>query len=397
MLDFAYDAVTPAGRRVSGRYSAATTDQARTALEHDGLLIIQMRAKRRRIQRRFVLRNSDVLDLTRSLAALQQAGMPLALSLANTAAAAPRCAGVLNDLQHRIEKGESFASALRAQPSTFSDIYIGVIAAGERAGDIGSALRRLVAHLEAQAALRSRLQSAAIYPAILAVASMLSAAFLVLYVLPRFAAVLADTGAALPRSTQLLMATVAILRRGWPLALGLVALLPIVPLIVSRSARLRYLASDTLLGVPVLGALRRNILTARFGALCAVMLRGGAPLTAVLTDAAASIGDPVAAEDVRNIRKEIETGRSFQVAVANARSFAPVLTQLVAVGEGAGQLAEFLAHAATVCAESAERRMLRFVTLAEPVVILGFGLMVGFIAISLLQAVYSVNSTVTAP
>ncbi|HEY0811251.1 MAG TPA: type II secretion system F family protein, partial [Longimicrobiales bacterium] len=98
--------------------------------------------------------------------------------------------------------------------------------------------------------------------------------------------------------------------------------------------------------------------------------------------------------DVQRIKQDVEAGRSFRDALARATIFPPILIQLAAVGENAGRLAEFLAHSADVCAESAERRLLRYVNLAEPLMILGFGLLIGLVAVSLLQAVYSVNGSV---
>jgi type II secretory pathway component PulF len=167
-------------------------------------------------------------------------------------------------------------------------------------------------------------------------------------------------------------------------------------LAMRKSERGQLVAAELLLKTPVLGELRKNILAARFGSLSAVMLEGGSPLASMLDDVAASIGDPVARRDVQTIKQEVESGISFHGALTRASSFPPVLAQLVAVGENSGSLSDFLAGAADMCAESAERRMLRFVTLAEPLMILAFGLLIGFVAVSLLQAVYSVNGSVAA-
>ena len=394
---FSYHAVSPLGTRDSGKIPAINEIQARWELEARGLLVIRLSSAREHLDASAIrLRSADVLNLTRSMAALLKAGMPLAAALKHGSSASPGSEKLLDTLRQRIEKGDTLADALRQYPGTFTGVYVGVIAAGERTGDLAGAFQRLVGHLEQQAALRSRIQSAAIYPSLLAVVSILATVFLVGYVLPRFAGILAETGAALPRSTTFLIAASTWARNMWPFFVLLAASAILGALAIRRSERARLAAAKILLRAPVIGELRKNILAARFGSLSAVMLEGGAPLASMLDDVAASIGDPVAQQDVQTIKQQVESGTSFHAALTRASSFPPVLAQLTAVGENSGSLSTFLASAADMCAESVERRMLRFVTLAEPLMILAFGLLIGLIAVSLLQAVYSVNGSVAA-
>jgi general secretion pathway protein F len=394
---YVYHAVSPYGTREQSKIPALSEIQARSELEARGLLIISMKsAGQQGVGNSIRLRNADLLNLTRSIAALLKAGMPLAAALKQSSMASPGSEKVLETVRQRIEKGDTLAHALSAHSTTFTGVYVGVIRAGERTGDLAGAFQRLVGHLEKQAALRSRIQSAAVYPALLAVVSVLATAFLIGYVLPKFASILTETGAALPASTSLLIASSTWARNMWPLFVILAAIAMLGALAMRKSERGQLVAAELLLKTPVLGELRKNILAARFGSLSAVMLEGGSPLASMLDDVAASIGDPVARRDVQTIKQEVESGISFHGALTRASSFPPVLAQLVAVGENSGSLSDFLAGAADMCAESAERRMLRFVTLAEPLMILAFGLLIGFVAVSLLQAVYSVNGSVAA-
>jgi len=106
------------------------------------------------------------------------------------------------------------------------------------------------------------------------------------------------------------------------------------------------------------------------------------------------VSDPVVKSDIECIRARLESGATLQQAIVSAQSFPPVLIQLITVGEKSGQLANFLSRAADVCADAAEQTLLRIATLAEPAMIIAFGTVVGFVAVSLLQAVYSVNGSV---
>jgi type II secretory pathway component PulF len=309
---FLYHAVDSAGTRTRGKLQAINEIQARSELEARGLLIISLKPTDRYKDLAAIrVRRADVLNLTRSMAALLRAGMPLAAALSHSSTATPGSEKLLDALRQRIEKGDTLADAMRQHPFAFDGVYVGVIGAGERTGDLAGAFQRLVEHLEKQAALRSRIQSAAIYPSLLAIISVLATAFLAGYVLPRFASILTDTGAALPRSTTLLIASSAWARNMWPLLVLLVVSAMLCALGIRKSEKAKLMGAKLLLKAPVVGELRKNILAARFGGLSAVMLRGGAPLASMLEDVAASIVDPVARRDVQMIKQQVESGTSF--------------------------------------------------------------------------------------
>lgn len=123
-----------------------------------------------------------------------------------------------------------------------------------------------------------------------------------------------------------------------------------------------------------------------------MLLGGGAPLLAALEDVAASVPDPLAKEEAARIRARVREGASLRQAIAEGTLFPPLLAQLVAVGEEAGQTEAFLSKAGELFEERTERTLQRLVTLLEPAMIIGFGVVVAFVALSLLQAIYGVNA-----
>jgi type II secretory pathway component PulF len=211
-------------------------------------------------------------------------------------------------------------------------------------------------------------------------------------VLPKFVGLLEGSGAKLPASTAMLLALSALLHRIWPLLL-------LVPLIVAglvawlrNTAEGQRVASRALLTVPLVSVLRRYALAARFSRLLGVLLGGGAPLLVALDDTIESLGDPVAKDDVMRIRTRVREGSSLRVAVADSPIFPPLLAQLIGVGEDAGQLKEFLTKSAEIFEERTERTTQRLAALAEPGMIIMFGAVVAFVALSLLQAIYGINA-----
>jgi general secretion pathway protein F len=335
-----------------------------------------------------------VLEATRALAALLAAGVPLARALSIAASIVPpRVAGTLEDVRSRILAGSALADALGRHPASFSPLYRGVVRAGERSGDLAESFTALARQLDGEARLRARLLSAMIYPALLAVAGTITIALLVLFVLPRFAELLTDAHSTLPATTAALMAASHWLGRAWPVvAVALVALTAAI-VGMSRTAGGQRVIAAFLVRAPVIGTLRRNILGSRLARLLSVLLGGGAPLLIALDDTLDSLSDPLARDEVARVRARVREGRSLHGALAEGSLFPPVLARLVAVGEESGSLRAFLERSAELCEERAERTLERLVTFIEPAMIVAFGVLIAFVALSLLQAIYGVDAT----
>jgi general secretion pathway protein F len=393
---YAYRAVDAAGKRFRGQGEAATPALLMRTLEERGLLVLEVAEAREsgRSAAGFGFgRRRAVLEVTRALAALLPAGMPLARALGTSASVATGpLSDVLGMVRGRVERGESLAAALAAHPEFFPPLYIGLVRAGERSGDLAGAFGRLTEQMEREDRLRARLLSASIYPLLLAVLGGLAIVVLLLFVLPRFVELLDGTGAALPRSTALLLGASATLQRFWPVLLLLPAGAAAAAVAYRTSAAGRRAGAALLLRLPLVGRLRRTLLAARFARLVGVLLGGGAPLFTALGDALESVDDPLARDETARIRGRVREGISLHAAIAETSFFPPLLAQLVAVGEESSQLREFLLKAAEIFEERTEQTMQRLVTLAEPAMIVGFGTLVAFVALSLLQAIYSVNA-----
>jgi general secretion pathway protein F len=393
---YAYRAVDAAGRRRKGRLEAAGPESLARVLESRGLVVLGVSAvddPAGGSSRFGVGRRRMVLELTRALAALLPAGMPLARALATaTNTVSGDVAEALTTVRARVERGDSMAAALSQYPSLFSPVYIGMVRAGERSGDLAGAFGRLAEQLEREDQLRGRLLSASIYPLLLAVVGGVALVVLLLFVLPRFVELLDGAGASLPRATALLLGISAALQRWWPALLALAMVGGIALASASASERGRRLGSTLLLRAPIVGGLRRAALAARFARLTGVLLAGGAPLLSALEDGEDSLDDPLARDEVARIRARVREGAALNAALSEGSLFPALLGQLVAVGEEAGRLRDFLLKAADLFEDRTVRATHRLVTLVEPALIVGFGAIVAFVALSLLQAIYGVNA-----
>ena len=396
LTPFRWQAVDAAGHRLRGVGEATSAVALTRELEGRGLVVVDVgdAANDRSAHGARPGSRQEVLEATRAVGALLAAGVPLARALAIAASIIPpRVAGTLDDVRARISAGSALADALGRHPATFSPLYQGVVRAGERSGDLAASFAALARQLEGEARLRGRLLSATIYPALLAVAGTITVAMLVLFVLPRFAELLADAHSTLPATTAALLAVSHWLGRAWPAVLVLLVVIIAVVVGASRTAGGRRSVARFLVWAPLVGTLRRNMLASRLARLLSVLLGGGAPLLTALDDSYDSLDDPLARDEVARVRARVREGRSLHGALAEGTLFPPVLARLVAVGEESGSLRAFLERSAELCEERAERTLERLVTFIEPAMIVAFGVLIAFVALSLLQAIYGVDAT----
>jgi type II secretory pathway component PulF len=396
MPTYAYQAVDGSGKRTRGQAQAASSGALARTLEERGLFVLDMAesAEGAGTTKGFRMgRRREVLEVTRAMAALLPVGMPLAQALnAASGVASGDVRAALQEIRARVERGDTLSAALAEHRRLFPPIYVGLVRAGEKSGDIDGAFARLADQLDRDEQLRGKVLSAAIYPLLLATAGSAAVTVLLFFVLPRFVTLLEGSGAKLPTSTATLLAFSAVLHRAWPV-------LPLIPFIAAGLAAWVANTDDgrrawavTLLTIPGVRTLRKYALSGRFARLVGVLLGGGSPLLAALDDTIESIGDPVARDDAVRIRTRVREGSSLQAAVGDSTLFPPLLAQLIGVGEDAGQLRVFLMKAADIFEERTERATQRLATLAEPAMIVIFGVVVAFVALSLLQAIYGINA-----
>ena len=396
MPTFLYRAVDTRGRAARGRLIAATEAAVVRDLEARGLVPVEVReaAARRGGRGSGARQRNAVLEFTRGMAALLPAGMPLSRALAVSSVAARGIEPALDRVQERVERGDELAHALAGEPALFNPLYVGVVRAGEKGGTLAAAFQRLADHLEREGDLRSRLISMSIYPLMLTAVGLVSVLVLVLFVIPRFSILLASSGAPLPGSTAFVLGFTATVTANWEILLTrLVAMFAI--LFWMRGAESGRRAAALLLGrAPLVGAPRRQVLASRITRMTGELLHSGAPLLAALQETEYCLQDPLAREVTGRIREQVREGGALNQAIGTHTLFPQEVVQLVALGEESGRLADFLLKAADLLERRIERTLERLVAMVEPVMIIAFGGIIALVALSLLQAIYGINTGV---
>lgn len=391
MPHFDFRAVATDGRRMRGHEMAASEAVLVARLATRGVTVLEV-TERSPSHGPWGVSRTAVADAVRALAALSTSGIPLVRAFDVAAAAAPAwLADRLGDMRGRVERGESVHAAMAHHVNIFKPSAVGIVRAGERAGELDKALDRLAAQLARESALRDRLLSAAIYPTVLAVVGGAAILVLLVFVLPRFATLVENTGLPLPRGTALLLAVATAVRTYW-IALPVVAVLVILAFVWMQSTHAgRRTRSHVLLATPVVRRFRRDALTSSAARTLAVLLGSGVPLPAALEDTALSATDPVLQATLHRSRARVIAGSSLQAALAGESIFDPAFRALIATGEEAGQLAQFLERAAELYEQRTERSAQRLIALAEPIMILALGAVIATVAFALLQVIYGIN------
>ncbi len=397
MPTFVYRAVDDRGRSTRGRLLAATETAVVRDLESRGLVPVDVRETATSAKSRGGFggrQKGAVLEFTRGMAALLPAGMPLARALTVSAVAAREIGPALDRVLERLERGDELARALAEEPDLFDPLYIGVVRAGEKGGTLAAAFQRLADHLERESDLRSRLISMSIYPLMLSAVGLVSVLVLVLFVIPRFTVLLTSSGAPLPGSTAFVLGLTTAVRANWGILLTLLIALGMALFWMRGSQTGRRVAARLLGKAPLVGAPRRQILAARITRMTGELLHSGAPLLLALQETEQCLQDPLAREVTSRIRAQVREGGSLNHAFGSHALFPQEVVQLVALGEESGRLAEFLLKTSDLLERRIERTMERLVALVEPVMIIAFGGVIALVALSLLQAIYGINTGV---
>lgn len=402
MASYRFEAADSAGHIEKGLLEADSATAARAALRARGLVPLAVddiagagEARTRRLQRRRI-RDAQLVLVTRQLASLLAAGLPVAAALAATIEQADErgVREVFAAVRSDVFAGHRLADALARFPREFPDVYRATVAAGEDSGQLAQVMERLAGYLEEREALRGKVLTAFIYPGVVAVVAFLIVIFLMTYVVPQVVEVFRDTRQALPWPTRVLLFTSDVVRAG-----AVWILLSAIPFFYAFRAWLRRparrMAWDAMmLRLPLVGRIVRGVDTARFASTLAILTGAGVPLLRALEAARATLANTVLAGAVTRIIENVREGQALSAAAARTKVFPPVLVHLAASGEATGKLPAMLERAAANLSREAERRAIALSTLLEPFLILAMGALVLGIVLAVLMPIIEINQLV---
>jgi type II secretion system protein F len=340
------------------------------------------------------VRPRDLLALTQMLATLFEAGLPLdrALSILEELAPSPRVKTIVSDLLHSVRGGTSLSEALaKHHPRPFSRLYINMVRAGEKGGVLEVSLRRLAEFLEARAAFSDAVKSALAYPLVITTVGAAAIVFLMTFVIPRFATIFSDLGQAIPLPTQILLSVSAAVQTYWwvgaTAAMGAVLAWRIWT--STPHGRARW--DELLLRLPIVGSLAMKIETARFARTLGTMLKSGVPVLGAMAVVGDMMSNQAVGTAVARLADGVKRGGTIALGMQEHTTFPALAMHMVRVGEETGRLEEMLLKVADTFETGVRGEMKRVLGLLEPAIILGMGVLVAFIVVAMLLAIFSIN------
>jgi general secretion pathway protein F len=271
----------------------------------------------------------------------------------------------------------------------FSKLYINMIRAGEAGGVLDEVLEKLNEFLESAKELKEQVVSSMIYPIILLATGGLSIIILLIYVLPKFSVIFAEVGSSLPLPTEILLTVSQGLRSYWWVFLAAIigGWLLFRTYIKSEQGKYRWDAVK----LRLMGEVIRKLETARFCRTLGTLLRSGVPLLQALKNAQDVITNQVFAKAIEGVSKEVKEGKGIALPLSGAHVLPPLALSMIKVGEETGQLDHMLLKVAVTYEKSLRVAIKRFISFLEPAMILAMGLMIGFIVLSMLMAIFSIT------
>ncbi len=404
MPTFLYKAKKADGEVVGGALSAESLQGAISRLDGMSLYPLDIREESRGREttsrptwwaRRRVT-SDDLVNLFRQLSDLLGAGVPLlsSLTLIENQAANPRLAGAISSIKGDVAEGSHLAEALGRHDEIFTTLQVNMIRAGEAGGFLESSLSRIAEFGEKRAALRSRIVSALIYPAVLACAGFASVVFLITYVVPKIITVFNEAGGALPMPTRILLGIDSFLKRYWLLLAGGIMLVTYLLKRFLASERGRLARDRAVLVFPVMGDLFQKLILSRFSRTLGTLLRNGVPMLESLAIAREATGSEVLRREVALSADSVREGQGLADPLRQSFLFPAVMVEMVAVSEQSGNLSEVLLRIADKFETELDHSLDRLVALLEAVVIMLMAGVVGFVVIAVLLPVFTASSMI---
>jgi type IV pilus assembly protein PilC len=400
MTRFAYAALSPDGVSVTGRGQAETAAAMEQSLqrrhfsevivtEKKSLLEVDVWAKK--------VKREEVMHISRQLSAFIRAGLPLIEAVASLGAEAdnPSIRAMMTKVEEGLRSGETLSDCLDRHPKVFPDYYRGILRSAELTGQLDTVLDQLATYLERDLEARQKVKAAMIYPGVIAVMSLVTVVVLAVFVLPRFKVFFEGLNVQLPLPTRMLLAVTDLMTQWWWAIVLAVVVVTVTYLAALRTKGGRYARDRILLRIPVLGATIQFALVERYCRILSSMIDAGVPLPEGLRVASGSLQNMVYTRALAVVSLAVMEGEGIAHPLADTKLFPSTALQMIRVGEDTGTLDTQLEVTAKYYERELDYKIKKLTALFEPVVIIVMGLVVGFVAIALVSAMYGIFGQTT--
>lgn len=397
---FRYEAETLDGESVKGEVEASSVSAARNQLAVDGMRVRKIKERKSFSEIEITKSRvplTEVMNFSRQMATFTRAGVPVleALATLREDCSNKRFAGILQDAEERVQGGAQLSQALAAHRDVFPNYYGPILSSSELTGRMDEAFDQLTDYIKRDLALTRQVRKALIYPCILLAVAIGVCLIIVVFAIPRFATFFEDFDAELPLPTRMLMAVSDFVGSTAGLITGVVAVAVIIGLTVFFKSRAgKPVFHRMLLKAPVVGAVVQNSATERFARVLSVLLNSGVPLPEALPVGIEATNNIVFQNKLNASSEKMLAGQGFAQPLQDTGLFPKTVIQMVRVGERTGELPDQLENVAAFHEEELTYAVEKLTQWFEPAIIVFIGVVVGFVALAMVSAMYGIYGQV---
>jgi type IV pilus assembly protein PilC len=403
MATFAYTVRDASGQTRSGTSEAENVDILRKRLQEQGFTVADI--KQTKAQRKANagagwgrVGLADISVFCRQFSTMIDAGVSLVRSLdvLSQQTSNPKLRRIIIDISEQVESGQTLTKAMSKYPKTFSNLFIGLIHAGEVGGVLEESLQRLSTFLEKDMELRRKVKSAMTYPVIVVIFAVIIVLGLCTFVIPKFIELFKGLGMkTLPWSTQMLVDFSNFLKEKWWMGIIIVVCVYIAFKLFGSTRIGRRVLDRVKLKLPVFGKLNHKISLARFGRTLGTLLVSGVPILQAMETVAETVGNSLIADSIFEARNRIREGEQIKEPLERSGMFPPMVVHMISIGEESGSLDHMLTKVAEFYEQEVDAQLESLAAAIEPVLIVFLGVIVGFIVISMFMPMIAVISNLS--
>ncbi|MEW5950933.1 MAG: type II secretion system F family protein [Elusimicrobia bacterium] len=390
---FAYKVKDPAGKLLEGEVEAQDEKAASAKLRAQRFTVLSIEKTKAKKKKKGKVSSKEIVIFSRQLSTLVSSGVPIVqgLSILESQAETPAFASVIANIRTDIEGGLSISEAMKKHPKVFSELYVSMIKAGETGGILDTILERLSSYLESSEALKAKVKSAMMYPAVVGGVAAAITVFLIIFVIPIFKGIFASFGAELPFLTRIVIGASDFVR-------GNIIYILIVlggtfygakKYLQSEKGRRKF--DEVSLNLPVFGILLKKVAIAKFSRTLGTLIKSGVPILQGLETVAKTAGNKIIEEAIMKSRDSIKEGGRLAEPLKKSNLFPQMVVQMIGVGEETGSLDTMLIKIADFYDQEVDTAVKGLTSMIEPLIMVFMGLVIGFIVIAMFMPMFELG------
>lgn len=392
---FSYTAFDKAGETVFGTIEADSKEQAASIVYEQNLIVAKLVPIKRMGKTK--VKPEELIIFTRLLSTAVNASIPLTRALEITMgelAAKSELRMIILSILHQLKSGKALSNALSMYRNVFSELYVNMVKAGEKSGKLGIALGEVLKHLQKRYEMKKKISSALMYPGIIMGFAMVILVFFVMVLIPKFQESYSQFGSDIPAFTKGLMDVTNWIKSNILYIAGGIAAIAFAISRIIRTNRGRIIFEKVIFAIPVVGTLYLMDIVSRFTRTLSVLLSNGITLVDSLELVQGVVGNRIFEYTIINANKDLREGKTFTGALRENKYVPGIMTQMAAMGEESGRLAELMGNIADFYESEVDVSIEKITSVITPVMIMFIGVIIGIIVVGLFLPIFSISEMV---